>query len=271
MVLATATTIRSAVLLHLSSFTRQRWRACMLHLGFSAMVAVVAALVVFAVWYPPPFGSVAGGTSLFALLIGVDLVMGPALTAVVASPGKPIEILRRDIATIVIVQLAAFSYGIYSAALARPVAVVFEADLFRVVTAADVDDSTLQRAPPALRTLSWTGPVVIAVEKPKDAAEQLRTIELGLAGIPLSSLPLHWKEYAEVTKEVLDASRPVSRLVARHPSAKTALEQLAASAARPLSTLRCLPLVSRQAEWSVVLDGQDARVIGYVSFNGFDI
>jgi hypothetical protein len=239
-------------------------------MGFSALVAAAAAWVVFMLWYPAPFGTVAGGTVLFALLIGVDLVLGPALTAVVANPAKPVAELRRDIATIVVLQLAAFSYGIYSAALARPVAVVFEADLFRVVTAAEVDSTTLNQAPSALRTLSWTGPVVMAVEKPTDAAEQLRTIELGLAGIPLAALPLHWKEYDEVAKQVLATSQPVSRLVERRPGAKTALERLATETSQPLSSLRYVPLVSRQAQWSAILDGKDARVIGYLPFNGFD-
>ena len=34
-----------------------------------------------------------------------------------------------------------------------------------------------------LRSLSWTGPVTLAAMKPADPAEQVRTIELGLAGI----------------------------------------------------------------------------------------
>ncbi len=57
-------------------------------LNHRAFIAALAAALVFLVWYPSPYSTLAGGTGLFLLIVSVDVVMGPALTAVVASPGK---------------------------------------------------------------------------------------------------------------------------------------------------------------------------------------
>src|ERR1039457_430529 len=94
------------------------------------------------------------------------------------------------------VQLAAFAYGVWSIALARPVYVSFEIDRFRVVTAADIEAKTLADAPAALRSLPWLGPKEIAAVKPTDPAEQLRAIDLGLAGFDLSMVPKYWRDYS---------------------------------------------------------------------------
>ena len=48
------------------------------HLLASACVAGIAALIVFGVWYPPPYSTIAGGMNLFVLLMSVDVVLGPA-------------------------------------------------------------------------------------------------------------------------------------------------------------------------------------------------
>ena len=86
--------------------------ATLVHLLISGAIAAVASLLVFRVWYPPPFAAVAGGLGLFGLIVGIDVVVGPLLTAVVASAAKPLAELRRDIAVIAVFQSLAFGYGI---------------------------------------------------------------------------------------------------------------------------------------------------------------
>jgi NADH:ubiquinone oxidoreductase subunit K len=248
----------------------RRWRACLVHIGCSAIVVLVAALVVLLVWFPPPFASIAGGTSLLLLLMSVDFVIGPALTAVVASPSKPRKVLQRDVFVIVVLQVAAFVYGMFTVSVARPVALAFEMDLFRVVTAADVDDSSLDKAPAAsLRKLSWTGPKLLSAVRPANPEEQLRTIDLGMAGVHLSNLPQYWRPYEESRAAVLSASRPVVELAQRYPKAQPALEEIARVSGGGMETLRFLPLVSRQATWVTIISAADARVVGHLPFDGF--
>jgi hypothetical protein len=247
----------------------RRFVAAGIHLLISACVAAVAAGVVFLIWYPPPFGAIAGGLGLFVLLVSVDVVLGPTLTAVVASPGKPLPELRRDLAFIVAIQLAGFAYGIWSIAIARPIFVSFEIDRFRIVTAADIEPKTLADAPVSLRSLPWTGPVQIAAVMPTDPAEQERSIQLGLAGFDLSMIPKNWREYSSQRAAVWKAGRPVESLLVKYPQEAAAARDIASHAGQNMTAMRFLPVVSRRESWSAVIAGPEGRIVGYLPVNGF--
>lgn len=246
-----------------------RLKAAGIHLLASGLVAALAAALVFLVWYPPPYATLAGGIGLFLLIVGVDVILGPALTAVVASPGKSLSELTRDLAVIVIVQLAAFGYGLYTMALARPVLLAFEVDRLRVVTAADIEPAMLADAPPALQQLSWTGPRLVAAVKPTDPAEQMRSVELGLAGVDLAMQPRQWREYAAHADEAWRVARPVSVLLAKHPQLGAEVAEVARSAGQPPQDLRFLPLMSRRASWVALVAAPGARVVGHLPVDGF--
>lgn len=239
------------------------------HLAVSALVAAVAWLVVFQLWFPGLFSEIAGGTGLFWLVITVDVMLGPLLTAVVASPRKSIKQLKIDIGCIAAVQLLALAFGLYTLALARPVAVAFEVDRMRVVTAADIEPASLMQAPEALRALSWTGPRVIAAVKPTDPNQAVRAIELGLAGIDLAMLPSQWRAYEEQREQVRKASRPVDELITKYPQAAAAVGALTRQAGVQANEVRFLPLMSRQASWVTLVAGPESRIIGHLPFDGF--
>ena len=242
-----------------------RMRATAIHVAGSAIVVALAWWLIFHLWYPPPFSSLAGGMALFVILVSVDVVIGPALTAVVANPRKDRRELARDLSVIVALQLSAFAYGMYSMAAARPVALAFEIDLFRVVVATEVDTQTLSRAPASLRSLSWMGPVTLAAVKPADSTEQLRTIELGLAGIPLAALPEYWREYAPLAAKAWAVAKPVSELLRKGVVAQADVERIATKAGVATSDLRAITLLARRAEGMVLLAAPDARVAGVLA------
>jgi hypothetical protein len=249
--------------------TSRRARLAGLHLIASLVVATATAVVVFAVWYPPPFATIAGGVGLFMILISVDVVLGPVLTAVVADPAKPRNSLRRDIAVIAAVQLAGLAYGVHAIAMSRPVHLAFEVDRIRVVTAADVDTETLAEAPPGLRELPWTGPTLIAAAKPTNPDDVFKSIELAMNGFDISMFPRHWREYDSQRDAAWNAARPLADLIARYPSAAPDVEKLAARIGQPVSDLRFLPLISRHASWATVVSAPDARIVGHLPWDGF--
>lgn len=239
-----------------------RWRAFGWHFLGTGIAAISAWLLATQLWFPWPLATLAGGMQLFLIVIVVDVVLGPSLTAVVANPAKPKRELVRDLAVILVLQLSAFGYGIYTMAAARPVLLAFEVDLFRVVSAAEVDRPTLPQAPAPYRSLSWTGPVTIAAVKPDDQAEVLRTIELGLAGIPLAALPAYWRDYAsEQTRAWAKAQPLTAAAIARAPDAAE-IERIAAKAGVAAAELRALPLLARRAEGTVLLAPPNARIVG---------
>ena len=240
-----------------------------IHLPASAAVAVLAALLIFAVWYPSPFDQMAGGVSLFVLLVSVDVVLGPALTFVAADPAKRRSEFRRDLAVIVALQLAAFAYGIHTISFPRPVYESYEIDRFRIVTAADIETDELAKAPADLRELPWRGPRVIAAVQPRDPAEQFKAVELSLAGIHLSMLPSNWRPYGEENRHAWSAARPVPVLVAKYPEISGDVARLAAASGTAVDQLRFLPVLSRQVSWVAIVAPPDARVVGHLPVEGF--
>ena len=246
-----------------------RARASGLHFLFSAVVALLSGVIVFLVWYPPPYTSLAGGLTLFAMVVGIDVILGPFLTAVVASPTKPRSELRRDIALIVLVQLLAFGYGIYTIAVARPVHLVFEADRFQVVSAADIEPEQVAKAAEAYRQLPWTGPTLIGTRKSASQAEMTRSLDLGLQGLDVAMQPERWVSYASIADEVLKKARPVKLLVDQYPDKNAAIKDLAAEAGVLQEDLKFLPLVSRKASAVALIALPDARIVGYLPVDGF--
>ena len=246
-----------------------RFRPVSMHLLSSAVVAGLAAFMVVGLWYPYPYSALAGGFELLAILLSVDIVLGPVLTFVAATPGKPLRVLARDMVVIVSTQLLALGYGFHVLAAARPVGLVFEVDQMRVVSAADIDPATLADAPPALRELSWLGPRTFAAVKPTDAKTLLMAIQLGMSGVDLAMLPRQWRPYESQRDAVIAKSRPVSLLQQRYVDATPELESLAREAQVDVAQLRFLPLRSRNATDWVVIVASDARVVGCLHLDGF--
>jgi hypothetical protein len=234
-----------------------RSRAASIHLLLSAVVAALAAALVFGLWYPGAYRHLSGGQSLFGLIVAVDVVLGPLLTFVVFDRRKPRAELARDLGVIAALQLAALGYGVHTLFEARPVHLVLEVDRFRVVSAADVDRAELAKAPAALQRLPVTGPTVIAARRSRSPEEMVEAINAASRGIEISMQPARWMPYGgEARLEALSRAKPWSAVASRADAAPVR-EGVAAAAARSglrPDELRLLPVQSRFATWSAVLD-----------------
>lgn len=243
----------------------RRLRAAGWHTAISALVGVLCAWLIFQHWYPWPFASLAGGTGLIVLLLAVDIVLGPVLTVVVASPGKATRVFLRDLVVIAAVQVLALCYGLMIVIQARPVYLVHEVDRFNLVTAADVDPADLPQAAPAFRTLPRSGVTVIGL-RPVGGADAVRSVQLALAGKDLSLRPELWEPLNERHLQLM-RQRAVSldKIRAARPTEWAAL----VSQHRAVSDWVALPVVGRWATWTVVLDGNSGRILGYLPLDPF--
>lgn len=241
-----------------------------MHLALSALVAILAALLVFALWYPYPYREISGGRELFQLVVAVDVVLGPLLTLAVFNLAKPRKELRRDLAAIVLLQLAGLAYGLWTVNLARPVHMVFEYDRFRVVHLADIPVELEDRVPPGIELAPLAGPTPLALRPFRDGSEQADFTLAALGGLSLSARPELWQPYEVGRAEVLRASRPVAQLKQRFPQRAGEIDAVLAGAGRDAAQASYLPLVARKAEaWTVLLDAKTAAVIGYLPLDSF--
>lgn len=250
------------------------------HLIFSVVIAGLNALLVTVVWFPPPFADISGGLSLFFLLVAVDVVCGPALTLLLLHPGKSREAMWTDIALIAAIQFSALAYGVHALSEARPIALVFEVDRFRVVSYADLDVTHRESIPDWVRPWGFEEPRLLGVRPARTAQEKFESVDASLQGIEPGQRPHWWQDYAINAPEVKQRAKRLEALLSMHPQEAQRI-QLAAvqSAQRPQKyettnpqDLLWLPVVSRRTmDWVAFIDPLSARIRGYVHVDGFGI
>lgn len=242
-----------------------RWQAAGLHLTASFTLAILAALLLFGVWYPQPYTQAAGADRLIMLLIGIDLVLGPLLTLIVYKHGK--KGMAFDIAFIATVQVAALVYGMSVIAQSRPVFIVVSKDMTFLTTADGVSDADLAAAQVAdFRRRSWTGPLLVAAPEPDSAKGREELIDSGLAGKDINALPKFFAPFAEAGAGVIQNSLPYSALTA-HASTRALAESFATERGLAIENLYVQPLRGRDPEkdLTIVFDARDQSVVGVIS------
>jgi hypothetical protein len=251
------------------SFWKPRLRASGLHFAISAGIAALAAALVFAVWYPGAYGEISGGHDLFLILISVDIILGPLLTLAIFNRAKSWPVLRRDLAVVGLVQLAALAYGMWTVFIARPVHMVFEIDRFRVVHAIEIPDSLLGHTPAGVKALPISGPTLLALRPFKNSEEKMQATMSALNGLSLSARPDLWETYPEARTEVLKAAKPAKELKQRFPDRTPELDKALASIGRPIDSVVYLPMVGRKSFWTVLLDSTTADVLATIPIDSF--
>jgi len=251
------------------SFWGDRLKASALHMGLSLCIAALAALLVFAVWYPNPYREISGGRELFLLLVAVDVVLGPLITLAVFNRRKPRSELRRDLAVVGLIQLAALGYGLWSVAVARPVHMVFEYKNFRVVHAVDVPPELLPQTPAGVEALPLTGPTLLGLRPFKDSKESLDATMAALQGLTLSSRPDLWQPYEKSVPEVLKVAKPVTELKVRFADQAAAIDRVLTQAGRTPQNTVYVPMAGRKSFWTVFLDASSAQVVATIPLDSF--
>lgn len=248
---------------------KDRLKASGIHFGISLVIALLAALLVFGLWYPYPYREISGGRELFFIVVMVDVILGPLITLAVFNRAKPWPELRRDLVIVALIQLSALGYGLWTVFVARPVHMVFEYDRFRVVHAVDVPVELLNRTPRDVVALPLTGPTLLSLRPFKDGNEKMEATIAALQGLSLSARPDLWQPYAGATNQIRQTAKPVSELRARFVSQITTIDAAIAATGRKPETVVYLPMVGRKSFWTVFLDPITAEVLGFMPLDSF--
>jgi hypothetical protein len=187
---------------------RFRLAAMGLHLLASGIALTLILGGLYLGWYRWPGWYLADVIQVTLVLAGVDLVAGPLLTFIIASPAKPRRALIRDVAVIATVQLIALTYGTVSLWNGRPLYYAFSEDVLSLVQAYDIEDAELaiarkQNAP--LLPHWYNLPRWIWAPLPQDSAEQNKIIASAVSGgSDVISMPRYYKPW--------DAGLPALRM-----------------------------------------------------------
>ena len=245
------------------------FRAAGIHWLSSAGVVMLAALLVFGLWFPYPYRHLSGGWDLFLLVTSVDLICGPLLTLVVFNPAKSRAELWRDMGLVVLIQMAALLYGMSTVWQARPLFLAMEIDRFRVISAVDLQGASLTELPTGLQPGWMTKPIRVAIREPKDNIERQKVLfESIQGGRDYADRPEFYLPYeGEAALKSLKRAKPLSVFLEKRPDQKAAAFQLATKKGVELSQWLYLPIRARQ-EWVAILD-KNGQIQGYLEGDGF--
>lgn len=237
-----------------------RWQAAGRHLAISAVIATPLLLLMAWIWYPPPLFLAAGAAKLALTIIGVDVVAGPTLTAVVYKEGK--WGMKFDLWAIGVLQACALVFGLYVAFDSRPAYVVATPGAASLVHANELyyDPPTLrERLPrPPLWGAEW-----VAVRSPADEAEQERRLDFIMRGEPdVDRRPDLFVPIPGEFDALYASARPLSQLGGTDAAREAIAEWQEDHGVAGHDDLRALPLLTRNREIALVLDPRRREAIG---------
>ena len=222
------------------------------HLLISAFIASLALLVVFKLWYPTPLAEAVGVTKIFLMMLVIDVVVGPILGFIVYKEGK--KTLKMDLMIIILIQVAALIYGLYSIEKGRPAYIVYNIDRFEIVRKNEIvskDDSLLG-------TIGLS-PNYVAVKYPED--NQLRDkvmFDEVFGGIALSQRPEYYQPLDNVQNQMKLKSQALQNL--SQFNSTTDIEKILKKYPEAIGFV---PLKAKNLDMTVLVD-QNAQIVKIV-------
>ena len=122
----------------------------------------------------------------------------------------------------------------------------------------------LEKAPPELRALPWNGPTLLSLRPLKDAKEQFDSTMLATRGVPQAAQPELWQAYDAARAAILETARPVEGLKTKYPAETALIDSAITKTGKPADRLLYMPVLSRDTAWSVLIDAETARPVGFV-------
>ena len=241
-----------------------RFHAFCGHLLVSSFVALLSAMLVFFLWYPGPLALASGVRGIYLLLLFVDVVLGPVITLIVFNPKK--KELRRDLAVVVLVQLAALLYGLHTVWIARPVYVVFSMDRFDLVYANDFTKEKLAKVTKVeYQSMPLLGPKLIAARQPDDPKARNELLFGSLSGgDDLAQSPQYYVPYLEQKANVLKRSQPLAVLKQFNHDKTSAIDAMVSQYAARKIDVGYLPLKGKVKDLVVIVNRKTAEVLEIV-------
>lgn len=243
-------------------------KASLIHLGLSLCVVIIAANLIFLLWYPGAFKDMVGGKELFFLVAVVDVICGPLLTLVLFNPSKPRSELRRDLGLVAVIQITALVYGVYTVWVARPLFLVHEFDRFKVIAAFQVEPTALDKLDETLKPKFWQGPIAVGLRKISIEERHKVMLEAVGGGRDYGERPEFYINYKSKTAaEILERAKPLDKFLSKYPEQRLVAFSYAKNADVSLEKIKYLPVMARQ-DWIALLDTNGA-IIGYLKGDGF--
>ena len=241
-----------------------RLKAFGLHLlGSASLLALILGALYFG-WYRWPGWYLTDVSRVVMVLIGVDVVIGPLLTFVIANQKKPRRELKRDIGMIVAAQLCALLYGSVSLWNGRPLYYAFSETVLQEVQAYDIDSREAdigRRQNPALAPHWYSTPRWIWAPLPEDADQRQKIMtEAVMGGDDVISMPKYFKPGENGLPALRSQLKKVDDVAYFEKSEKTNFKERMKAVGIPTDELNAIPLTGRGHPLLAVVDPATATI-----------
>lgn len=234
------------------------------HLSLSFLITLLVVGLVFFIWYPSPLAAAVGVTYIFLMLLVVDVILGPLLGLLVYKEGK--KTLKFDLSVIILIQIAALCYGVFSIEQGRPAWVVYNVDRFELVRKNDLILENIGQAQPQFQQVSWTGPQFVAVKlavSPQQRQNDMFTEVLG--GISIAQRPERYVELPQAKNQIQQRALPLIEL--EQYNSKTEVKK---NLAKYPKANAWLPLKANAIDMVVLVNKESASIIKTVDLRPWE-
>ena len=234
------------------------------HLFISCLIALLVIGLVFFIWYPSPLATAVSVTHIFLMLLVIDVILGPLLGLLVYKEGK--KTLKFDLSVIILIQIAALCYGVFSIEQGRPAWLVYNVDRFELVRNNDIIEEKIAQALPQYQHPSWGKPQYVAVEFAKDSETRNEDMFAEVfSGISIAQRPERYVELTQAKNQIQQRALPLVEL--QQYNSKTEVEQTLAKYPKADAWL---PLKANAVDMVVLVNKESASIIKIVDLRPWE-
>ena len=236
-------------------------KASAIHFSIGLVISSLFAWLVFSIWYPYPYRTLAGGIELFTIIIAIDLVCGPLLTFVLFSPKKPKKELLTDLSIVIVIQLLALAYGMWTVWQTRPIFVVHETDHLNITARVNIDAAQLSALPTEFQPPFFGGPIMVSLRPFTKQEQEIINADIKKGGKDRSERPIYYTKFDGA--KAYQAGYSLSKYLLIYPDKQKEINALVGNTETThLEKFKYLPIVGR-IYWLAVYDAA-GKNIGFI-------
>ena len=245
-----------------------RLKAFGLHLLGSAVALTLVLGALYLGWYRWPGWHLTEAIHVVVVMIGVDVVIGPLITLIIAGERKPRRELVRDIALIVTVQIVALCYGTTTLWNGRPLYYAFSVNCLQVVQAADIDPEAAKLARNRNLDLAphwYSLPRWIWAPFPKDpqlADKIFQGVMQG--GYDIIGLPQYYKSWQEGAPELRGQLKKIGDIKFFSPKQRILLEKRMHAGGLAVDQANGIAVTGRGSSLLAVMDPRNLKLLAII-------
>ena len=188
----------------------KRIKFFLFHLTVSLFITLITFSLVFLLWYPAPLAKAVGVTHIFLMMLAIDGIIGPMLGLLVYKEDK--KTLKFDLSVIILIQIAALYYGVYSIAQGRPTWLVYSVDHFELIRKNDIVLQSNVKVKAEYQNYSLNGPKFVGVKLSKNIKQKQDDMFNAVFGITVAQQPDRYLSFNQVKLDIQENAQDLTIL-----------------------------------------------------------